>query len=207
MIGEYIGVIALSYLIGSIPSGLVLGKLKGVDVRQYGSGNVGATNVLRTVGKRYAAVALVADLLKGVIAVLIGGWIIGTPAGEMAAGFAAIAGHDWSIFIRFRGGRGVATSGGGAMAMEPLVAITGIAVFVLVSALTRYVSVGSMVGSASAVALAAAFVATDRIPVEYLIYTGVAVALIVVQHRENISRLLSGSENKLGQKGKRIEGR
>jgi glycerol-3-phosphate acyltransferase PlsY len=93
------------------------------------------------------------------------------------------------------------------MAMEPLIAITGISVFVLVSALTRYVSVGSMVGSVSAVALAAAFVAVDRIPVEYLIYTGVAVALIVVQHRQNISRLLSGSENRLGQKAKGIEGR
>jgi glycerol-3-phosphate acyltransferase PlsY len=205
MIGEYIGVIVASYLLGSIPSGLVLGKVRGVDVRQYGSGNIGTTNVLRTVGKKYAAVAMVADMLKGTIAVLIGGWVIGSPAGEMAAGFAAIAGHDWSVFIKFRGGRGVATSAGGAMPMQAISPIAGIAVFALVSALTRYVSVGSMVGALSAVAVMALFYAFDRVPVEYLIYISAAVALIVVQHRENISRLLSGTENRLGQKAKKLE--
>jgi glycerol-3-phosphate acyltransferase PlsY len=205
MIAEYIAVIAGSYLLGSIPSGLVLGKLKGVDVRQYGSGKTGTTNVLRTVGKKYAVIALVADVLKGVIAVLIGGYVIGSPAGEMAAGLAAIAGHNWSVFIKFQGGRGVATSVGGVLPMEPLAAAAGIGVFVLVIALTRYVSLGSMMGTLGAVALVATLVAVDRVPVEYVIYVSVAFALIVIQHKANLTRLLSGTENRLGQKAKKLE--
>lgn len=200
---EFAAVVIGSYLIGSIPFGLVLGKLKGVDIREYGSGNIGSTNVLRTVGPWAGAVVLICDVLKGAAAVFIARYTIGSHAGEMAAGFAAVAGHDWSIFIRFRGGRGVATSAGGLFVMAPLAAVGGIAVFVLVIALTRYVSLGSMVGSISGVAVAGALLGLDRIPAEYLIYTGVVVALIVIQHRENISRLLSGTEHKFGQKGEK----
>jgi len=200
---EFAAVVIGSYLIGSIPFGLVLGKLKGVDIREYGSGNIGSTNVLRTIGPGAGAVVLICDVLKGAAAVFIARYVIGSHAGELAAGFAAVAGHDWSIFIRFRGGRGVATSAGGLFVMAPLAAVGGIAVFVLVIALTRYVSLGSMVGSISGVAIVGALLGLDRVPAEYLIYTGVVVALIVIQHRENISRLLSGSEHKFGQKGEK----
>lgn len=200
---EFAAVVIGSYLIGSIPCGLILGRLRGVDVREYGSGKTGTTNVLRTIGKKAAAVALVCDLLKGVIAVIIAKYVLGSPVGEMAAGFAAVAGHDWSIFIKFKGGRGVATSAGGLFVMAPLAGVGGIAVFVLVIALVRYVSLGSIVGALAGVAIMVALTALDQAPWEYLVYTGVVVALIVFQHRDNIGRLLSGSENKLGQKGER----
>src|SRR4030042_5298083 len=125
---EYLGVIIGSYLIGSIPWGLVVGRLKGIDIREYGSGNIGSTNILRTLGTKFGAIVLIADVLKGVVAVLLARYIIETPTGEMAAGFAAIAGHDWSLFLKFKGGRGVATSLGALLPMAlraPLAAARG----------------------------------------------------------------------------------
>lgn len=203
---EFVAVVIGSYLIGSIPSGLVIGKLKGIDVREYGSGNIGTTNVLRTLGARWGAIVLIADVLKGVIAVLLARYIIETPTGEMAAGFAAVAGHDWSLFLKFKGGRGVATSLGGLLPLAmpaPLSGVIGLAVFMLIIALTRYVSLGSIVGSVSAVVAMAVFLGLDRVPWQYLVYIVVVVALIIFQHRDNISRLLSGTESKLGQKGEK----
>lgn len=202
---EYVAVIIGCYLIGSIPWGLVVGKLKGVDVRQYGSGNIGTTNVLRTIGTKAAVVVLVLDVLKGVVAILIGHYVIGSPTGEMAAGFAAVAGHDWSVFLRFKGGRGVATSLGCVLVMEPLSPVTGIVVFVIVVGLTRYVSLSSVCGSLAAVAAMGAFWAVDRVPWQYFLFIAVIVALIIFQHRDNISRLRAGTENKLGQKGQKIQ--
>jgi len=203
---EFAAVVIGSYLIGSIPSGLVIGKLKGIDVREYGSGNIGTTNVLRTLGARYGAVVLIADVLKGVIAVVLARYIIGSPMSEMAAGLAAVAGHDWSLFLKFRGGRGVATSLGGLLPMvmpAPLTGVAGIVIFSSLIALTRYVSLASIMGSLSAVVAMAVFMGLDRVPWEYLVYIAVVVALIIYQHRDNISRLLSGTESKLGQKGER----
>jgi len=203
---EFAAVVIGSYLIGSIPSGLVIGKLKGIDVREYGSGNIGTTNVLRTLGARYGALVLIADVFKGVIAVLLARYIIGSPISEMAAGFAAVAGHDWSLFLKFRGGRGVATSLGGLLPMvmpAPLTGVAGIVIFSSLIALTRYVSLASIMGSLSAVVAMAVFMGLDRVPWEYLVYIAVVVALIIYQHRDNISRLLSGTESKLGQKGER----
>jgi len=203
---EFAAVMIGSYLIGSIPSGLVIGKLKGIDVREYGSGNIGTTNVLRTLGARYGALVLIADVFKGVIAVLLARYIIGSPMSEMAAGFAAVAGHDWSLFLKFKGGRGVATSLGALLPMAmpaPLSGVIGLAVFVLVTLASRYVSLASIVGSVAAVVAMAVFLGLDRVPWQYLVYIVVVVALIIFQHRDNISRLLSGTESKLGQKGER----
>ncbi|HEY48763.1 MAG TPA: glycerol-3-phosphate 1-O-acyltransferase PlsY [Dehalococcoidia bacterium] len=205
---EFAAVVVGSYLIGSIPFGLVLGRLKGVDVRAYGSGKTGTTNVLRTLGTRYAALALAGDIIKGVAAILLARYILESHTGEMAAGFAAIAGHDWSIFIKFGGGRGVATSGGALFAMAmpaPMVAVACIGFFILVVALSRYASLGSLLGSLGAVAMMGAFLALDWVPWQYLVYVGVAVALIVFQHRDNITRLLSGKESKVGEKGQKRE--
>jgi len=203
---EFAAVVIGSYLIGSIPSGLVIGKLKGIDVRDYGSGNIGTTNVLRTLGARYGAIVLIADVLKGVVAVLLARYIIETPTGQMAAGFAAVAGHDWSLFLKFKGGRGVATSLGGLLPMAmlaPLSGVAGLAVFVLVVLTSRYVSLASIVGSSAAVVAMAVFLGLDRVPWQYLVYIVVVVALIIYQHRDNISRLLSGTESKLGQRGEK----
>jgi len=203
---EFAAVVIGSYLIGSIPSGLIIGKLRRVDIREYGSGNIGTTNVLRTLGARYGALVLIADVFKGVIAVLLARYIIGSPMSEMTAGFAAVAGHDWSLFLKFKGGRGVATSLGGILPMAmwaPLSAVAGVVIFIALIALTRYVSLASIMGSLSAVVAMAVFMGIDRVPWEYLVYIVVVVALIIFQHRDNISRLLSGTESKLGQKGER----
>ena len=203
---EFAAAVIGSYLIGSIPSGLIIGKLRRVDIREYGSGNIGTTNVLRTLGARYGALVLIADVFKGVIAVLLARYIIGSPMSEMAAGFAAVAGHDWSLFLKFKGGRGVATSLGALLPMAmpaPLSGVIGLAVFVLIIALTRYVSLASIVGSVATVVAMAVFLGLDRVPWQYLVYIVVVVALIIFQHRDNISRLLSGTESKLGQKGER----
>jgi acyl phosphate:glycerol-3-phosphate acyltransferase len=145
-------------------------------------------------------------VFKGVIAVLLARYIIGSPMSEMAAGFAAVAGHDWSLFLKFKGGRGVATSLGGILPMAmwaPLAAVAGVVIFIAIIALTRYVSLASIMGSLSAVVAMAVFMGMDRVPWEYLVYIVVVVALIIFQHRDNISRLLSGTESKLGQKGER----
>lgn len=203
---EFASVVIGSYLIGSIPSGLVIGKLKRIDVREYGSGNIGTTNVVRTLGARYGAIVLVADVLKGVVAVIMARYVVGSPMCEMAAGLAAVAGHDWSVFLRFRGGRGVATSLGGLLPMAmpaPLSGIIGLAVFVLVVLASRYVSLASIVGSTSAVVAMAVFLGLGRVPWQYLVYIVIVVALIIYQHRDNISRLLSGTESKFGQKGEK----
>jgi len=203
---EFAAVVIGSYLIGSIPSGLIIGKLRRVDIREYGSGNIGTTNVLRTLGARYGALVLIADVFKGVIAVLLARYIIGSPMSEMTAGFAAVAGHDWSLFLKFKGGRGVATSLGGILPMAmwaPLSAVAGVVIFIALIASTRYVSLASIMGSLSAVVAMAVFMGMDRVPWEYLVYIVVVVALIIFQHRDNISRLLSGTESKLGQKGER----
>ncbi len=203
---EFAAVVIGSYLIGSIPSGLVMGRLKHIDVREYGSGNIGTTNVLRTLGARYGAIVLVADVLKGVIAVIMARYVVGSAMCEMAAGLAAVAGHDWSLFLKFRGGRGVATSLGGLLPMTmpaPLSGIIGLAIFALAVLASRYVSLASIVGSVSALVVMAVFLGLDRVPWQYLVYIAVVVSLIIYQHRDNISRLLSGTESKFGQKGEK----
>lgn len=203
---EFVAVVIGSYLIGSVPSGLVIGKLKGIDVREYGSGNIGTTNVLRTLGARYGAIVLIADVFKGAIAVVLARYIIETPTGEMAAGFAAVAGHDWSLFLKFKGGRGVATSLGALLPMAmpaPLSGVVGLAVFAVVVLASRYVSLASIAGSVAAVVAMAVFMGLDRVPWQYLVYIVVVVVLIIYQHRDNIARLRAGTESKTGQKGER----
>jgi len=201
---EYAAVVIGSYLIGSIPVGLVLGKLRGVDVRAHGSGKTGASNVLRILGTKYAVIALICDVLKGVIAVLLARYILESYTWEIAAAFAAIAGHNWSVFIRFGGGRGVATAGGAQFAMAmpaPMVSVAAIGIFILVVAIYRYASLGSIIGSLGAVAMMGAFLAVDWVPWQYFVYTGSATALIILVHHDNIARLLSGTEAKVGEKG------
>jgi len=200
---EFALIVLAAYLLGAIPVGLVLGKLRGVDVTEYGSGKIGFANVLRILGARYAAIVFVADILKGVIAVLIAKFTLHSNAGEMAAAFAAIAGHNWSVYIKFKGGRGVNTSVGGLLAMEPMAGAIGLAVFWMIVGVSRYISLGSMLGGLSAVVAMIVLFVLGRTPLEFLIYTLVAVALIVIQHRDNILRLLSGGERKVGEEGER----
>lgn len=185
--------VVLCYFIGAIPFSYLVSLLKGVDIRTRGSGNVGATNVLRALGPVAAAAALAADLLKGVAAA----WI-GTMAGGewlvVGCAFAAVVGHCYSIFLRFKGGKGVATSAGIILYLMPRELLIMLVVFLVVVALLRYVSLGSITVAVLLPVLALAM----KEPFELLILCLLMAALVVYRHRENIQRLRSGTEPKLG---------
>lgn len=186
--------IALSYVLGSIPTGLWLGlKLRGVDIRQHGSKNIGATNTMRVLGKKLGAVALVVDVSKGIIPVLLFSRLGASEHLAPACGVAAILGHTASIFVRFRGGKGVATGAGVFLALTPFPTLIAAAVFAAVVALTRMVSAGSM---SAAVALCAAIYATDTSWPLRIMATFLA-AFVIWRHRTNIQRILNGIENRI----------
>ncbi len=203
----YLFVITAGYLIGAIPSGLIVGKLyRGVDVRQYGSQRTGATNVLRTLGPGASAVVLLADALKGAVVVLIARLLLAHlqpfwvgPLGEVLAALAAMVGHNWPVYIGFRGGRGVAVSVGSMAVLVPLASVVGVLVGVAVIALSRFVSLGSVVGTIIAALFIIGWVALGLAPQSYVLFSVVAGSVIVLQHRDNIGRLLAGTERKLGQ--------
>jgi glycerol-3-phosphate acyltransferase PlsY len=198
--------VAVGYLVGSVPSGLVVGRLFfGIDVRRYGSGNIGATNVLRTLGLGAAALVFALDLAKGTIPVALAHWLFADPWWQVATALAAVAGHNWSIYLRFRGGRGVTTSIGALLAMTPLLTLLAVATGVAVIGLSRYVSLGSLTGAAMGLLAVAVSVTLAREPLAYLVYCVLAMLFILVQHRDNIGRLLSGKERKLGQPARPLE--
>lgn len=188
-------VLVLSYLLGSVPFGYLAGKIKGVDIRSGGSGNIGATNTLRLLGPAAGVTVLVLDVLKGVGAAWMG-LNLAQPGGPwmgVAAGLFAVFGHNWSVFLGFKGGKGVATSFGFALYLMTLPSLVGFGTFLLVVAVTRYVSLGSILG-ALGVLVAAAVTAQ---PLPYMILTVLALAFIVARHRSNLERLRQGKENRL----------
>jgi len=192
-------VIVLGYLLGSIPWGVIVGRLwHGVDLRSYGSGNTGFTNALRALGWGASTLVLLGDLGKGAAAVLLARGLVGTPTAEVAAALAAIAGHDWSVFLRFRGGKGVSTSFAGLAVLAPAVAGLSLVVFLVVAAVSRYVSLASLLGSGSVLAFMVGAYLLGWEPTTYLVYAGLGVPLIWWRHRDNIRRLLQGSERRLG---------
>jgi acyl phosphate:glycerol-3-phosphate acyltransferase len=195
--------VAAGYLIGAIPFGVLVGWAAGVDPRSAGSGRTGATNLLRTVGPAGAVAVLVLDLLKGIGAVLLAAWLYrGVGAGWVAAlvGVAAIIGHIRSVFIGFRGGRGVATAAGGLLALSPL-ALALLAPFV-VGAIWRwrYVSLGSIIGALLAPVVTAVLAATGAGRIEAVGYAAAAAILVTLAHADNIGRLRAGTERRLGAK-------
>jgi glycerol-3-phosphate acyltransferase PlsY len=203
----FLAVAAIGYLMGSLPTGLMVGRLvRGVDIREYGSGKTGFTNVLRTAGLRAGAVVLVVDVAKGALPVVIGRVISGEPYVQTVAALAAVAGHDWPIYAGFRGGRGVATSFGGLLAISPIVALALVPVGVVLVGVTRIMSVMSVgmapVSAGVFVGLAIAGVE----PWAYAVYALLAGLLLVVLHRENVRRLLAGTEPRLGRGGERRAG-
>jgi glycerol-3-phosphate acyltransferase PlsY len=193
-------VIAVAYLLGSIPSGLWIGRLIfGIDPREYGSKRTGATNVLRTMGTKAALAVVLLDAAKGVAAVVFARSLLPLePWAHVLAAFAVAAGHNWPIFSGFRGGKGVIVS---AVAIGVLywpillviLPIGGVLIF-----FTRFVSLASITGAMITAALSVAFFVTGRIPAAYLIYFVTAAVLVVWTHRENIGRLLAGTENRIG---------
>jgi len=215
---QFIAVIIIGYLLGSIPSGVLVSKLFAkVDVREFGSGKIGATNVLRTAGKKAAALVLLIDVLKGALAVIFAGLIVGRNylvigenfglgllVAQVLAALAAIAGHNWSVFLGFKGGRGVATFFGGLAALCPVAALFGSEVFIIGAGLTRFASLGSIAGVVGTYSILIPLTIVNGFPLEYLIYTLIGTVLIVIMHRENIGRLLSGRERRLGEKAKPV---
>jgi len=186
----------IAYLIGCINNAYIFTKYtRNIDIRNYGSGNAGATNVLRVLGYKAAAPVFALDVLKGVIAVLIGKYLMGN-TGAMIAGIAVVCGHNWPVFLKFRGGKGIATSVGVVMTVSPLLGLIALAIGVTVIVLTKYVSLGSITGSVTFVLLNAIFWNSAQI----FIFSLILASLAIFQHRSNIKRLLAGTESKLGQK-------
>lgn len=184
--------IGAAYLIGSIPTGLLLGKAYGIDVRKKGSGNIGATNLYRTVGRKVGIITLIGDCLKGLLPVLLVSYSA-LPA-EYAAwvGLAAFCGHVFSAFLKFKGGKGVATALGVFLALAPAAVAVAIALFTVLMILWRYVSLGS-IAAAAIMPLAVYFMGGSGTVT--LVTLAIAV-IVIIRHHENIGRLLSGTENK-----------
>jgi len=193
--------VPVAYLFGSVQWGLYVVKLtKRIDVRTVGSGKTGTTNVLRSAGKAAAIVVLLADALKGVSIALLAQVISGDPALHAAAAAAVIIGHIFPVLAKFRGGRGIATGLGTLIGMGLWIPASGLLVFIPVVAITRYVSLGSVLGVTTAVALIAVQTMWFDGPVAYLAHGLGSGSLIIGMHRENIKRLISGSEHRIGQR-------
>ncbi len=192
-------VLVIAYLLGSIPFAYLAGRLNGVDLRTVGSGNLGATNVFRTLGRTVGVTVMVLDIAKGAFAVLIAQWVVGGPWWPIAAGALAILGHVFPVWTGFRGGKGVAVGAGALLGLVPAASGTLIVLWLLIVVLTRYVSVASIACAVAAAPLAWAFGA----PWPYVVFIGLAGLFVIVRHRQNIVRLLGGTENRiqLGRKG------
>jgi glycerol-3-phosphate acyltransferase PlsY len=210
IIARYAAAAIVGYLVGSIPNGVLVGKLFGNrDPRAHGSGKTGTTNVLRTLGVGPAALVMVLDTTKGVAAVLLARFVLfpaqpGATAtmqawAEAIAGLAAILGHNYSIFIRFAGGRGVATGGGAILAMNPLAFVCSVFGLIVPIVVTRYVSLGSIIASATAAIVATALAVTGHEVWPHAVFMILGAAFVIVSHGDNIQRLLAGTERRLGQ--------
>jgi glycerol-3-phosphate acyltransferase PlsY len=195
----------LGYVLGAIPFGLLIGRwTRGIDLRAYGSHKTGATNALRTLGARAAAGVFVLDVAKGVAAVLAArllfGGTDGTEWAAALAGVAAIVGHNWSAFIGFTGGRGVATSAGAMGAMSPWTLVIMLPIVIVVIWRSRYVSLGSITGALGAPIVTALLAGLGVASVPAVAYALASGLLVTVSHADNIGRLRAGTERRIGQK-------
>ena len=202
------GAALAGYLLGSIPFGVLAGRFFGDrDPRAFGSGKTGATNVLRTLGPGPAAIVVAGDVLKGALAVLLarliffGGHADPTlqATAEAVAGFCAILGHNYSLLIGFKGGRGVLTGAGAMLVMAPFTTLIGFLCAAMPIAITRYVSLGSILGAAGSIVTELILLLTHHDSLPHFIYILVGGVVIIVSHHDNIERLLNGTERKLGQ--------
>ena len=217
IIAKYVAAVLVGYLLGSIPWGLLIARRTAkVDIREYGSGKTGATNVMRTAGGKAAVLAGILDISKGVLAVVFAGLIVGKAymvVGEFGLGallaqilaaLAAVIGHNWSVFLKFRGGSGVATFFGGLLGLFPMAALFGGEILLLGASLTRFMSIGSIAGVVGTYAILVPLTVVHNWPIEYLVYTLIGTIVIIVKHRGNIARLLTGKERKLGEKAEKF---
>jgi glycerol-3-phosphate acyltransferase PlsY len=181
-----------AYLIGSIPTGLLLGKACGVDVRSEGSGNIGATNLYRTVGRKIGVITLIGDCLKGFIPVMVVKYSTLPSDYAVWVGLAAFCGHVFSIFLKLKGGKGVATALGVFLALTPLALAVAVGIFAALMFFWRYVSLGS-IGAAAAMPVAVALLGCSRL---LTLVTLVIALIVILRHHENIRRLMAGTESK-----------
>ncbi len=188
--------VILSYLLGCFSSAYFLGKVtKNIDIREYGSGNAGATNALRVMGKKIGALTFLLDILKGIIAVIIGHYLLGFD-GKLLAGVFVVLGHNFPVFLNFKGGKGVATSLGVLMILDWKIGLSCLVVGVIVIMITKYVSLGSIF--ASITAPISIIVLLDNIDRNFYFTIWFLGILSVIRHKSNIHRLLRGEENRLG---------
>ncbi len=188
-----IGMIAAAYGFGSIPFAFLLARWCGIDLRRVGSGNVGASNVLRAAGARCAVAALALDAMKGAVAVLVAARLTGGTATPVAAGLVSILGHVYPVWLGFRGGKGVATSAGVFAVLAPTSFAVAAVAFLATVWVTRYLSVGSLVGS---VALVVSTIVSETLSVA--VAAAAAATVVMYQHRTNVSRLRAGTERSVG---------
>jgi glycerol-3-phosphate acyltransferase PlsY len=187
---KLIGIALVAYLLGSFPTGYLLARARGIDIFRRGSGNIGATNVWRTLGPAFGLLALAGDVGKGAVAVYLGSRAGEWPA--VVAGACALAGHSWSVFLRFRGGKMIATALGVFIMLTPGAACGSLLIWAFVFALSRYVSLASIIAAGSLPLLIAAF----DYSWPYILFGAVAAGVAIYRHRSNIRRLLAGTEHR-----------
>lgn len=194
-----VGKLVFAYLLGSVSGSLLLGRLRGVDIRTLGSGNAGGTNALRTQGLKFAAGVVLIDVGKGALAAWLGGYALADPQlalrAALACGFAAVLGHVWPLFHGFRGGKGVATVIGMLLVLWPLLLLPMIGVFALVLGTTGYVGLGSILAGFTMLPAVCLF-GRGQAPLEWLLAGGVIAVFLLYTHRANVQRLRAGSENR-----------
>ena len=214
IVAKFVLVAVIGYLMGAIPFALIISKrMAGIDISKHGSGNLGGTNVLRVLGFKAGALVMALDLAKAFVPVMLAKFIIGDDVlsiagltidwqwGQVITALMVMVGHSWSVYIKFRGGKGAAAYFGGWFAIwpvGPVAALIGGVILIVTVWLSKYMSLGSIIGSLSILCLFMVLTLTDISPPIYLIYSLIAAALIVYQHRSNISRLQAGTENRMG---------
>lgn len=198
---HYLALVAC-YVLGAIPFGVIVGKtMRGIDIRDYGSGNIGASNVLRTLGVGPALAVFFFDTAKGLAAVVLCRWLGMNEYWIVVGGILGILGHSFSVFLKFRGGRAAATSLGVMVGLAPAIAGVAFVIWAVLVGVTRYISLGSIVAALSVPVMVFLWKA-QQVPLPYQVVATVAALLIVVKHRPNIKRLLSGTETRIGQRVK-----
>jgi glycerol-3-phosphate acyltransferase PlsY len=214
IVAKFVLVGVIGYLMGAIPFALIISKrMGGIDISKHGSGNLGGTNVLRVMGFKAGAIVMALDIAKAFVPVMLAKFIIGDSVlsiagftlnwqwGQVITALMVMVGHSWSVYIKFRGGKGAAAYFGGWFAIwpvGPVAALVGGVILIVTVWLSKYMSLGSIIGSLSILCLFVVLTLVDVSPPVYLVYSVVAAALIVYQHRSNISRLQAGTENRMG---------
>jgi glycerol-3-phosphate acyltransferase PlsY len=193
----FIGCAVASYLLGSIPTGYLWARARGIDIRAVGSGNIGATNVMRVLGKGPGIAVLLIDALKGFVPVALAPMVfrgVDETVLQIVCCVAVIGGHNWTCWLNFKGGKGIATSAGALLAFLPVPLTCALGIWILVFGISRYVSLAS-ISAAVAMPVATALIAHDR---TLTIFTGILGAIAIYKHRSNIQRLLAGTESRAG---------